>query len=132
MTAASFVKIDQTQRARPAIRILHVPLVMRHDTNEATNNRKGTKLFGHPHLFKLPSRVDAKDVWNIVRRVVPQDSDFTLHFVDGQVWIIFFSILIIVYFCGLGYLMDLFISGSSLFSLHVRFSLHGLQGSREW
>ncbi|XP_031783656.1 uncharacterized protein LOC100115425 isoform X2 [Nasonia vitripennis] len=84
MTAAYFVKIDQTQRARPAIRILHVPLVMRHDTNEATNNRKGTKLFGHPHLFKLPSRVDAKDVWNIVRRVVPQDSEFTLHFVDGQ------------------------------------------------
>ncbi|KAJ8674778.1 hypothetical protein QAD02_010564 [Eretmocerus hayati] len=84
ITASSFIKLDQSQRSRPAIRILNVPLVLRLDTDEATNNRKSTQLFGHPHLFKLPSRVDAKDVWDIVRKVAPQDAPYTLHFVDGQ------------------------------------------------
>ncbi|XP_058798779.1 ubiquitin carboxyl-terminal hydrolase 4-like isoform X2 [Phymastichus coffea] len=84
MTSSSFVRIDQSQRARPAIRILNVPLVMRHDTVEATNNRKSTKLFGHPRLFKLPSRIDAKDLWTLAKTVVPEDDTFTLHLVDGQ------------------------------------------------
>ncbi|XP_012144465.1 uncharacterized protein LOC100877443 isoform X4 [Megachile rotundata] len=83
MTASSFVKIDQT--GRPAIRILNVPLVLRHDTtNETTNNRKGTKLFGFPHLVKLPSRVNATDLYDIVKRNVPQEGNYTLHFVTGQ------------------------------------------------
>lgn len=87
MTASSFVKIDQT--GRPAIRILNVPLVLRHDTtNETTNNRKGTKLFGYPHLVKLPSRVNAKDLYDIVKRNVPQEGNYTLHFVTGQVRIL--------------------------------------------
>lgn len=85
MTAASFVKVDQSQRARPTIRMLNVPLVMRHDTDEATNNRKSTTLFGHPRLFKLPSRIDAKDIWALVRKVVSEDGTYTLHLVDGQV-----------------------------------------------
>lgn len=81
-----FIKIDQSApRARPTIRILSVPLVMRHDTDEVTNNRKGTKLFGYPHLLKLPNWVDAKDVWDVVRRIVLQDVKYTLHLVDGQV-----------------------------------------------
>ncbi|XP_043249168.1 uncharacterized protein LOC122395562 isoform X1 [Colletes gigas] len=85
MTASSFIKIDQTGRPRPAVRILNVPLVLRHDTtNETTNNRKGTKLFGYPHLVRLPSRVNAKDLYDIVRRNVPQERSYTLHFVTGQ------------------------------------------------
>ncbi|XP_011499949.1 PREDICTED: uncharacterized protein LOC105363848 [Ceratosolen solmsi marchali] len=80
----SFMKIDQSQRLRPCVRILNVPLVMRHDTNEATNNLKGTKLFGHPHLIKLPSSVDARDIWETVKRVAPQNSTYTLHFVVGE------------------------------------------------
>ncbi|XP_033335346.2 uncharacterized protein LOC117225727 [Megalopta genalis] len=85
ITASSFIKIDQTGRPRPAVRILNVPLVLRHDTtNETTNNRKRTKLFGYPHLVRLPSRVNAKDLYDIVRRNVPQEGSYTLHFVTGQ------------------------------------------------
>lgn len=43
------------------------------------------KLFSHPHLIRLPSRVNAVDLYQVVRRVVPQEGDYTLHFVDGQV-----------------------------------------------
>ncbi|XP_043287168.1 uncharacterized protein [Venturia canescens] len=84
VVSSSFTKIDQTGRPRPAIRILNVPLVLRHDTNEATNNRKSTKLFGYPHLVKLPSRVNAKDLYNVLKRVVPQEESYTVHFVTGQ------------------------------------------------
>jgi hypothetical protein len=87
LTAASFVKIDQSHRSRPAVRILNVPLVMRHDTNEATNNLKGAKLFGHPHLVKLPSKVDARDIWETVKRVASQEAIYTLLFVAGEVCI---------------------------------------------
>lgn len=83
--SSSFTKIDQTGRPRPAVRILNVPIVLRHDTNEAPNNRKGTKLFGNINLVRLPSRVDAKDLHDFVKRVVPQEKDYTVHFVDGQV-----------------------------------------------
>ncbi|XP_008555199.1 uncharacterized protein LOC103576663 [Microplitis demolitor] len=81
---SSFTKIDQTGRPRPAIRILNVPLVLRHDTNEAPNNRKSTKLFGYPHLVRLPSRVNAENLYEVVRRVVPHQGEYTVHFVDGQ------------------------------------------------
>ncbi|XP_074103922.1 uncharacterized protein LOC141530617 isoform X2 [Cotesia typhae] len=81
---SSFTKIDQTGRPRPAIRILNVPLVLRHDTNEAPNNRKSTKLFGYPHLVRLPSRVNAENLHQVVRRVVPHEGEYTVHFVDGQ------------------------------------------------
>ncbi|XP_066586178.1 ubiquitin carboxyl-terminal hydrolase 4-like isoform X2 [Prorops nasuta] len=85
MTASSFTKIDQTGRPRPTVRILNVPLVLRHDTtNETTNNRKSTKLFGYPHLVRLPSRVNAKDLYEIVKKNVPQEKNYTIHFVDGQ------------------------------------------------
>ncbi|XP_043480258.1 uncharacterized protein LOC122509966 isoform X1 [Leptopilina heterotoma] len=84
VTAASFTKIDQTGRPRPAIRILNVPLVLRYDTNEATNNRRDMKLFSYPHLVRLPSRVNAADLYEVVRRVVPQEGKYTIHFVDGQ------------------------------------------------
>nr|XP_012225598.1 PREDICTED: uncharacterized protein LOC105674073 isoform X2 [Linepithema humile] len=85
MTASSFTKIDQTGRPRPTVRILNVPLVLRHDTtNETTNNRKGTKLFGFPHLIRLPSRVNARDLYDIVKRNVPHEGHYTIHFVDGQ------------------------------------------------
>ncbi|XP_012285087.1 uncharacterized protein LOC105702247 isoform X2 [Orussus abietinus] len=84
VTASSFAKIDQTGRPRPAVRILNVPLLLRHDTNEATNNRKGTKIFGYPYLVKLPSRVNARDLYGIVEKVVPQEGSYTVHFVDGQ------------------------------------------------
>ncbi|KAF7990988.1 hypothetical protein HCN44_000793 [Aphidius gifuensis] len=83
--STSFTKIDQTGRPRPAIRILNVPLVLRHDTtDEAPNNCKGTKLFGNPHLVKLPSRIDAKDLHDVIKKIVPQDNEYTIHFVDGQ------------------------------------------------
>ena len=85
VSPSAFTKIDQTGRPRPAVRILNVPLVLRHDTNEATNNRKGTKLFGYPHLIKLPSRVNAKDLYDVVKRVVPQEESYTVHFVNGPV-----------------------------------------------
>lgn len=86
MTASSFTKIDQTGRPRPTVRILNVPLVLRHDTtNETTNNRKGTKLFGYPHLIRLPSRVNARDLYDIIKRNVPHEGHYTIHFVDGQV-----------------------------------------------
>lgn len=86
ITASSFIKIDQTGRPRPAVRILNVPLVLRQDTaNEMTNNRKGTKLFGYPYLVRLPSRVNAKDLHEIVKRNVAQEGNYTLHFVTGQV-----------------------------------------------
>ncbi|XP_011695876.1 PREDICTED: ubiquitin carboxyl-terminal hydrolase 6-like isoform X2 [Wasmannia auropunctata] len=85
MTASSFTKIDQTGRPRPTVRILNVPLVLRHDTtNETTNNRKSTKLFGYPHLIRLPSRVNARDLYDIIKRNVPHEGDYTIHFVDGQ------------------------------------------------
>ncbi|XP_015590177.1 uncharacterized protein LOC107265331 isoform X2 [Cephus cinctus] len=84
VTASSFAKIDQTGRPRPAVRILNVPVVLRQDTNETTNNRKGTKLFGYPHLVKLPSRVNAKDLYDIIEKVIPQHGSYTVHFVDGQ------------------------------------------------
>ncbi|XP_072753553.1 uncharacterized protein [Anoplolepis gracilipes] len=85
MTASSFTKIDQTGRPRPIVRILNVPLVLRHDTtNETTNNRKSTKLFGYPHLIRLPSRVNARDLYDIVKRNVPHEGRYTIHFVDGQ------------------------------------------------
>ncbi|KAM0731930.1 Ubiquitin carboxyl-terminal hydrolase 32 [Formica fusca] len=85
VTASSFTKIDQTGRPRPIVRILNVPLVLRHDTtNETTNNRKGTKLFGYPHLIRLPSRVNARDLYDIVKRNVPHEGRYTIHFVDGQ------------------------------------------------
>ncbi|XP_012252717.2 uncharacterized protein LOC105684145 isoform X2 [Athalia rosae] len=84
VTASSFTKIDQTGRPRPAIRNLNVPLVLRGDSNEGTNNRKGTKLYGYPHLVKLPSRVNAKDLYNSVKKVVPQEAQYSIHFVDGQ------------------------------------------------
>ncbi|XP_018369641.1 PREDICTED: uncharacterized protein LOC108765425 isoform X1 [Trachymyrmex cornetzi] len=85
MTASSFTKIDQTGRPRPTVRILNVPLVLRHDTtNETTNNRKGTKLFGYPHLIRLPSRVNARDLYDIIKRNVPHEGHYTIHFVDGQ------------------------------------------------
>ena len=90
VTASSFTKIDQTGRPRPAIRILNVPLVLRHDTNEVTNNRRGMKLFGYPHLVRLPSRVNAVDLYEVVKRVVPQEGEYTVHFVDGQVNLCFF------------------------------------------
>lgn len=85
VSALSFAKIDQTGRSRPAIRILNIPLVLRQDTNEATNNRRGMKLFGYPHLVRLPSRVNAVDLYEVVKRVVPQEGEYTVHFVDGQV-----------------------------------------------
>lgn len=95
VTASSFIKIDQTGRPRPAVRILNVPLVLRHDTtNETTNNRKGTKLFGYPHLVRLPSRVNARDLYDIVRRNVPQGGNYTLHFVTGQVRTLLLIILL--------------------------------------
>ncbi|KAG5336376.1 UBP4 hydrolase, partial [Acromyrmex charruanus] len=85
MTASSFTKIDQTGRPRPTVRILNVPLILRHDTtNETTNNRKGTKLFGYPHLIRLPSRVNARDLYDIIKRNVPHEGHYTIHFVDGQ------------------------------------------------
>lgn len=85
MTASSFTKIDQTGRPRPTVRILNVPLVLRHDTtNETTNNRKGTKLFGYPHLIRLPSRVNARDLYDIIKKNVPHEGHYTIHFVDGQ------------------------------------------------
>lgn len=58
---------------------------MRYDTNEATNNRRDMKLFSYPHLIRLPSRVNAADLYEVVRRVVPQEGKYTVHFVDGQV-----------------------------------------------
>ncbi|XP_034941167.1 ubiquitin carboxyl-terminal hydrolase 10-like isoform X2 [Chelonus insularis] len=82
--SSSFMKINQIGRPRPVGRILNVPLVMRHDTNEASNNRKETILFGHPHLIRLPSRVKAKDLFEVLKRVVPQEGNYTVHFVDGQ------------------------------------------------
>ncbi|KAK0164083.1 hypothetical protein PV328_002749 [Microctonus aethiopoides] len=81
---SSFTKIDQSGHRRPVIRILNVPLVLRYDTNEAPNNRKSTKLFGYPHLLRLPSRVNAKDLHEILRRIVPHQSGYTVLFVDGQ------------------------------------------------
>ncbi|XP_014209572.1 ubiquitin carboxyl-terminal hydrolase 11 isoform X2 [Copidosoma floridanum] len=85
LTAAPFAKLDETgQRSRPAVRLLNIPLVLRHDTNEATNNRKSMKLFGDLHVLKLPSRVDAKHIWDMVARIVPRDSTYTLRFVGGQ------------------------------------------------
>ena len=76
--------MHQSTHSRPA-KILSVPLVLRHDTEETTNNRKGTTLFGHPRLLKLPSRLDARVIHNIVDNVVPKDVSYTIHFVEGKV-----------------------------------------------
>lgn len=98
MTASSFTKIDQTGRPRPIVRILNVPLVLRHDTtNETTNNRKGTKLFGYPHLIRLPSRVNARDLYDIVKKNVPHEGRYTIHFVDGQVRYFHFRVKYTIY-----------------------------------
>ncbi|KAK2581563.1 hypothetical protein KPH14_005214 [Odynerus spinipes] len=81
----SFTKVDHTGQPRPVVRILNVPLLLRHDTTyEASNNRKSTNLFGHPYLVRLPSRVNAKDLYDVVRKNVPQEGHYTVHFVDGQ------------------------------------------------
>lgn len=85
---SSYVKVDQSERPSSMVRILSVPLILRYDTDEATNNRKSTKLFGYPHLFKLPSKINAKDLLEVVKRVVPQEGSYTLHFVNAQVRII--------------------------------------------
>lgn len=86
LPATLFAKLDETvHRVRPAVRMLNVPLVLRHDSNETTNNRKSIKLFGHLHVLRLPSRVDAKHVWDMVARIVPQNLNYTLRFVGGQV-----------------------------------------------
>nr|XP_050864838.1 uncharacterized protein LOC127070644 isoform X2 [Vespula vulgaris] len=81
----AFTKVDHTGRPRPVVRILNVPLVLRHDTTyEASNNLKSTNLFGHPYLIRLPSRVNAKDLYDVVKKNVPQEGHYTVHFVDGQ------------------------------------------------
>lgn len=82
----AFTKVDHTGRPRPVVRILNVPLVLRHDTTyEASNNLKSTNLFGHPYLIRLPSRVNAKDLYDVVKKNVPQEGHYTVHFVDGKV-----------------------------------------------
>ncbi|XP_046829167.1 uncharacterized protein LOC124428759 isoform X1 [Vespa crabro] len=81
----AFTKVDHTGRPRPVVRILNVPLVLRHDTTyEASNNLKSTNLFGHPYLIRLPSRVNAKDLYDVVKKNVPQEGHYTVHFVDGK------------------------------------------------
>ncbi|XP_015120377.1 uncharacterized protein LOC107043396 isoform X1 [Diachasma alloeum] len=83
---SSFTKIDQTGKPRPAVRILNVPVILRYDMNndEAPNNQKKTELCGYPHLVRLPSRVNAKNLHEVFKRIVPQEKSYTIHFVDGQ------------------------------------------------
>ncbi|XP_011305765.1 ubiquitin carboxyl-terminal hydrolase 9 isoform X2 [Fopius arisanus] len=83
---SSFMKVGQTGKPRPTVRILNVPVILRYDTNsdEAPNNQKRTELCGYPHLVRLPSRVYAKSLYEVFKKIVPQEDHYTIHFVDGQ------------------------------------------------
>ncbi|XP_046396757.1 uncharacterized protein LOC124163729 [Ischnura elegans] len=68
-----FLPLDKVGNYQPpAIRILQVPLVFRVDEEgDGNNNRKTMKLWGHPALLRLPSRIQAKDLYEAVEYILP-------------------------------------------------------------
>ena len=78
--------MEVDQAAHPiSIRILNIPLVMRYDNDEEKNNCKTSNLFGYPHLFKLPSMINAEDLDMVVKKVIPQTENYTLLLVNAEV-----------------------------------------------
>ncbi|XP_071451477.1 uncharacterized protein [Hetaerina americana] len=68
-----FLPLDKVGNYQPpAVRILQVPLVFRVDEEgDGNNNRKTMKLWGHPALLRLPSRIRAKDLYEAVEHILP-------------------------------------------------------------
>jgi len=60
-------------------RILSVPVVNR------LKNSTTLKLFGHPNILYLPSKLTGTVLYQTVDRVVPCLAYYTIHFTDGQV-----------------------------------------------
>jgi hypothetical protein len=65
---------------------------------DGNNNKKVTKLFGHPNLVRLPNRIQGQDLYAAVDRLVPYIVPYSILLVDGQVHSKLSSLVFIVMF----------------------------------
>lgn len=80
-------------------RLLNVPVVFRLDSEgDGNNNKKVTKLFGHPNVVRLPNRIQGQDLYAAVDRLVPHIVPYSILLVDGQVHSKVSSLVFIVMF----------------------------------
>lgn len=81
-----FVIVDDVSELRTTVRMLKVPVLFRQDTEgEGNNNEKCQKLFGHPHLIKVANRLKGSELYEVVGKLVPYNSCYSIVLVDGQV-----------------------------------------------
>jgi len=59
-----------------------VPIVNRHQSDAATSS---VKLFGHPNILYLPSKLTGTLLYQTVDRVVPCLAFYSIYLTDGQV-----------------------------------------------
>ncbi|XP_063243702.1 uncharacterized protein LOC134542986 [Bacillus rossius redtenbacheri] len=79
------VPVDTVGKAKPRVRFLNVPLVLRLDIEgDGNNNKKMAKLFGHPRLLRLPNRLAGSDLYSAIGKLVPCHATYTILLVDGQ------------------------------------------------
>lgn len=88
-----FVVVDGSSESRSSIRMLKIPVLFRLDLEgEGNNNEKCQKLFGHPHLIKVPNRLKGSELYEIVGKLVPYKDSYSISLVDGQVSIYIFHL----------------------------------------
>ncbi|KAJ9574660.1 hypothetical protein L9F63_008192, partial [Diploptera punctata] len=80
-----FIPLDKLGDYKPTVRMLNVPVVFRLDSEgDGNNNKKIMKLFGHPNLVRLPNRIQGRDLYSAVDRIVPYLASYSVLLVDGQ------------------------------------------------
>jgi len=77
--STDFIDGDEVNVQKP-VRILRLPVLFRQDDADGE-----IRLFGHPYLIKVPSRLTGSQLYKLVAKIVPYQEDYSIVFVDGQV-----------------------------------------------
>lgn len=83
-TTEGFVRLNNMADYKPRIRILSIPVMCRNDcANEETGCAVG-KLFGHPNILYLPSKLSGVLLYETVDRVISCNVSYSIILTDGQ------------------------------------------------
>lgn len=83
----AFELVDGNVDFKSSVRMLKIPVLFRLDIegDGSGSSEKCQKLFGHPHLIKVPNRFKGSELYEIVGKLIPYSNFYSIAFVDGQV-----------------------------------------------
>ncbi|EEB11671.1 predicted protein [Pediculus humanus corporis] len=83
----AFELVDGNVDFKSSVRMLKIPVLFRLDIEGdggSSSSEKCQKLFGHPHLIKVPNRLKGSELYEIVGKLIPYSNFYSIAFVDGQ------------------------------------------------